>query len=78
MGPLTGYVDGLPNLCGEEPLISEATAAGRQQPVFPNRADIGRAASTFAVALHTHTSRSSRPRTVATCARLQSSATWRG
>jgi hypothetical protein len=29
------YADGLPNICGEEPLISEAIAAGRQRPVFP-------------------------------------------
>ena len=28
MGTLAGYVDGLPNLCGQEPLISEAIAAG--------------------------------------------------
>lgn len=40
--------------CGEEPLISEAIVAGQQQPVFPNRVDIGRVASTFAVALHMH------------------------
>jgi hypothetical protein len=54
MGALAEYVDGLPNLCGEEPLISEAIAAGRQQPVFPDGVDIGRVASTFAVALHMH------------------------
>ncbi len=29
MDTLAGYVDGLPNLCGQEPLISEAIAAGR-------------------------------------------------
>jgi hypothetical protein len=54
MDTLAEYVDGLPNLSGEEPLISEAIAAGRQQPVFPNRMDVGRVASTFAVALHMH------------------------
>ncbi len=54
MGHLTEYVDGLPNLCGQEPLINEAIAAGRQRPVFPDRMDIGHAASTFAVALHMH------------------------
>jgi hypothetical protein len=54
MSAIAEYVDGLPNLSGEEPQISEAIAAGRQQPVFPNRVDIGRVASTFAVALHMH------------------------
>ena len=54
MDALAGYVDGLPGLCGQEPLISEAIAAGRQRPVFPGGADIERAASTFAVALHMH------------------------
>ncbi len=54
MDALAEYVDGLPNLCGEESLVSEAIAAGRQQPLFPNRVDIGRVASTFAVALHMH------------------------
>jgi len=54
MDALAGYVDGLPSLCGQEPLISEAIAAGRQRPVFPRGADIERAASTFAVALHMH------------------------
>jgi hypothetical protein len=29
MDTLAEYVDGLPNLCGQEPLISEAIAAGR-------------------------------------------------
>ena len=54
MEPLAEYVDGLPNLCGQEPLISEAITAGRKYPVFPHDADIERAASTFAVALHMH------------------------
>ena len=54
MDALAGYVDGLPSLCGQEPLISEAIAAGRQRPVFPGGGDIERAASTFAVALHMH------------------------
>jgi len=48
------YVDGLPNLCGQEPLISEAIAAGRQRPVFPGRTGIERGDSRFAVALHMH------------------------
>ena len=54
MEPLAEYVDGLPNLCGQEPLISEAITAGREYPVFPQDGDIERAASTFAVALHMH------------------------
>jgi hypothetical protein len=48
------YVDGLPSLCGQESLISEAIEAGRQRPVFPAGMDIERAGSTFAVALHMH------------------------
>ena len=43
MDTMAEYVDGLPNLCGQEPLISEAIAAGRQRPVFPGRAGIERA-----------------------------------
>jgi hypothetical protein len=54
MDTLAEYVDGLPNLCGQEQLISEAVEAGRQSRVFANGLDIERAASTFAVALHMH------------------------
>jgi hypothetical protein len=54
MDALAEYVDGLPNLCGQEPLISEAIEVGRKRPVFPGGADIESAASTFAVALHMH------------------------
>ena len=54
MDTLAEYVDGLPSLCGQEPLIREAIEAGRRRPVFPGGADIERAASTFAVALHMH------------------------
>src|SRR5271165_6242141 len=54
METLAEYVDGLPNLCGQEPLISEAITAGREYPVFPHDGDIARVASTFAVALHMH------------------------
>jgi hypothetical protein len=54
MDALAGYADGLPGLCGQEPLVSEAIAAGRERPVFPAGADIEGAASTFAVALHMH------------------------
>ncbi len=54
MEPLAEYAGGLPNLCLQEPLISEAITAGREYPVFPHDADIQHAASTFAVALHMH------------------------
>ena len=54
MDTLAEYVDGLPSLCGQEPLIREAIEAGRRRPVFPGGADIERAASAFAVALHMH------------------------
>ncbi len=54
MDTVAEYVDDLPSLCGQEPLISEAIETGRQRPVFPGGVDIERAASTFAVALHMH------------------------
>jgi len=54
METLDEYVDGLPNLCGQEQLISEAIAAGRQRPVYSGRVDVEHAASTVAVALHMH------------------------
>jgi hypothetical protein len=74
MEPLAEYVDGLPNLCLREPLISEAITAGREYPVFTHDADTERAASTFAVALHMH--EPSWP--AVTCTPRRSSATWRG
>ena len=76
MEPLAEYVDGLPNLCGQEPLISEAITAGRKYPVFPHDADVERAASTFAIALHMH--QPLIPAAAATCTPRRSSATWRG
>jgi hypothetical protein len=54
MGTLAEYVDGLLNLCGQEPLVSEAIEAGRQRPVFLNGLDLEGATSTFAAALHMH------------------------
>ena len=47
-------VDGLPNLCGSEPLIAAATAGRR--PVFlpDSDVDFSRVRSAFAVALHMH------------------------
>jgi len=55
MAMLPEYADGLPNICGQEPLITEAIAAGRQRPVYPDQQDFTATASaTFAVALHMH------------------------
>ena len=54
MDTLAEYIDGLPNLSGQESLISEAIEAGRQRPVFTNGLNIERDTSTFAVALHMH------------------------
>src|ERR1700689_3721353 len=39
MDTLAEYVDGLPSLCGQEPLISEAIGAGQKHPVFPGGAE---------------------------------------
>ena len=54
MDTVAEYVDGLPGLCGQESLISEAIDEGRQRRVFPGGMDIERADRTFAVALHMH------------------------
>ncbi len=56
MHELPEYVDGLPNLCGSEPLIESAIQAGRNQPVFLGQipVDIAGIDSAFAVALHMH------------------------
>jgi hypothetical protein len=56
MGELPECVDGLPNLCGSEPRIEAAIAAGYRRPVFLGRAlvDIAGIDSAFAVALHMH------------------------
>jgi hypothetical protein len=56
MGELPEYIDGLPNLCGSEPRIQAAIAAGRARPVFLGRSsvDIAGIDSAFAVALHMH------------------------
>ena len=54
MTTMAEYVDGLPNICGQESLIAEAT--GGAGPVFLAGSDIdfGRIKSAFAVALHMH------------------------
>jgi hypothetical protein len=56
MGELAEYVDDLPNLCGSEPRIEAAVAAGRARPVFLERpsVDIIGIDSAFAFALHMH------------------------
>jgi hypothetical protein len=56
MHELPEYVDGLPNLCGSEPLIEAAIRSGRDQPLFLGRSsvDISGVDSAFAVALHMH------------------------
>ena len=54
MASLLEYVDGLPNLCGQEDLVSQAITAGRQQPAGAGEAALAGAASAFAVALHMH------------------------
>ena len=56
MQELPECVDGLPNLCGSEPRIQAAVAAGRARPVFDGQTpvDISGVDSAFAVALHMH------------------------
>lgn len=50
---MDAYVDGLPNICGEETVVAQAIAAGRGQRAF-NEMDLARLGSGFAVALHMH------------------------
>ncbi len=35
MEPRSGYVEGLPDRCGQKPLIIEAIVAGRKYPLLP-------------------------------------------
>ena len=57
---LVECIDGLPNLCGQEPLIAEAIAAGRRRPVYRDQQDLDQqqdlmaAHAAFSVALHMH------------------------
>jgi hypothetical protein len=53
MDAMDEYVDGLPNICGEETMIAQAIAAAREQRAF-NEMDLARLGSGFAVALHMH------------------------
>jgi len=54
--PLPEYVDGLPNLCGAEPLIDRAIAEARERPVFlaESRIPFDRIRSACGIALHMH------------------------
>ncbi len=56
MEALPEYVDGLPNLCGAEPLIERVIAEARERPVFlaESRAPFDRIRSACAIALHMH------------------------
>ena len=53
MDAMDEYVDGLPNICGEEAMVAEAIAAGRDRQES-NGVDLARLDSGFAVALHMH------------------------
>ncbi len=53
-GTLPEYVDGLPNLSGQEALISEAIAAARRRSALTPPIDLAAVSSTFAIALHMH------------------------
>ena len=57
MGELPEYIDGLPNICGSEPLIAETVRAARERPVFfgDQVADpLAGIEAAFAIALHMH------------------------
>jgi hypothetical protein len=56
MSQLPEYVDGLPNICGSEPLVEETLRASRVSPVFlpESRIDFGHIRSACAIALHMH------------------------
>lgn len=56
MVELTPTIDGLPNICGAEPLIAETVATRPKTPLYlgPGAVDFGRIRSACAVALHMH------------------------
>ncbi len=56
MSQIPEYVDGLPNLSGEERLIEETMQRAEGQPVFlpESRVDFGRIRSAASIALHMH------------------------
>jgi hypothetical protein len=53
---LAEYVEGIPNICGFQPLVDAAVRAGRQRPVFLQQGSVpfGDAQSVFAIGLHMH------------------------
>jgi hypothetical protein len=56
MAQLPEYIDGLPNICGQEGEIERVIAEAQGRPVFlpDSRIDFGRIKSAFANALHMH------------------------
>ena len=56
-GELPEYIDGLPNICGSEPLIAETVRAARERPVFFGdqvAEPLAGIEAAFAIALHMH------------------------
>jgi len=51
---LAQYIDGLPNICGNEDLIAEAMGRGGPFYLPESKVDFAAASSTFAIALHMH------------------------
>lgn len=53
---LSEYVDGLPNICGQEEAVRAAVRAGQERPVYLDRSPIlfSDIDSAFAIALHMH------------------------
>src|SRR5262245_57548027 len=51
---LPEYIDGLPNICGSEEIISETMTRPKTRSLPQARIDPGRIQSAFAIALHMH------------------------
>ncbi|MFM8442200.1 MAG: hypothetical protein ACKN9W_02530 [Methylococcus sp.] len=56
MTQISEYIDGLPNLCGQEAAVEQAIAEARGRPVYLGQGgiDFTRVKSAFANALHMH------------------------
>ncbi|NUR30187.1 MAG: glycosyl hydrolase family 57, partial [Catenulispora sp.] len=54
MDRIPEYVDGLPNLSGDEELIDRTMAEARSRPVFDDPVDLDRIDAAFTIALHMH------------------------
>jgi hypothetical protein len=56
MDELAEYVEGIPNICGSEPLVEAAVRLGRERPAFLRGGCVpfGGVQSAFAIALHMH------------------------